>query len=42
MGKRQAFCMQRIPETECVRKETVNMKIIISFSKKMVRKKTFL
>ena len=30
MGQRKAFCTQRIPESSCVRKETVDVDILVT------------
>ena len=30
IGQRKAFCMQRIPESRCVRKETVDIDVSIT------------
>ena len=29
-GQRKAFCRQRIPESHCARKETVDMEILVT------------
>ena len=31
MGQRKAFYRQRIPESNCVRKETVDIDILVTF-----------
>ena len=30
IGERKAFCRQRIPESSCVRKETVDIDILVT------------
>ena len=31
IGQREAFCRQRIPESSCVRKKTVDIDILVTF-----------
>ena len=31
IGQRKAFCRQRIPESSCARKETVDMEVLVTF-----------
>ena len=31
IGQRKAFCVQRIPESSCARKETVDIDILVTF-----------
>ena len=38
IGQRKAFCVQRIPESSCARKETVNIEILITSRRKGDRK----
>ena len=38
IGQRKAFCRQRIPESGCERKETVDIEILLTCRKKGDRK----
>ena len=38
IGQRKAFCWQKIPESSCTRKETVDIEILITFRRKGDRK----
>ena len=38
IGGRKAFCGQRIPDSSCVRKETVDIEILIIYRRKGDRK----